>query len=1067
LSRADFEHRLLRSDGEVRYIHQIAELVRDEQGRPLRESGVIQDITERERAAEALRLSEQRYRLMFEHNPSPMWVFDRETLAFLAVSDAAIALYGYTREEFLRMSVLEIRPPESVPDFLQRAAMAPDEFRAAGRFQHRKKDGTIFPVDIFVHGIDFAGRRARFALAIDMTVAERMVADLRASEARFRSLSESAPLGIYECDAAGLVTYYNPALIALTGRPVEESLGRAWGNNLHPDEQAAMTAGWARTVAAGGTWNAEQRLIRPDGSLRWVHTMAVPTRNAGGRITGFAGTVEDITERRMADVAVLESEERYRKLMMLSPDANLVHVDGIITLVNPAFCQMVGATDPAQLLGRPAVELVHPDDRARAHEWKLKLLAGQQVPRSELRFVRLDGTTVEVEGVGMVFDFRGRKEIQVIGRDITERKRAEESLRLLSSAVEQATESILITDAQLNFPGPKIIFVNPAFTRMTGYTAEEALGKTPRILQGPRTDRAVLDRLRQTLARGETFEGQSINYRKDGREYDQEWQIAPLRGADGIVTHFVAIQRDITASKAADHALRESEERFKLVARAVSDVVWDWNLLNDHLWWSDGFATTFGYDPSEVEPDLKSWTERIHPKERTQVVDSIHHAIATGAESWSADYRFRRKDGRYAFVQDRGFIHRNAAGQALRMVGGMRDLTEQKEMEAQYLRAQRMESIGTLAGGIAHDLNNVLAPIMMSIELLRLDTADSARRNRILDTIQVSSRRGADLVKQVLSFSKGLDGERVTIRLRHLVDELQGIIRETFPRNIRSVANVSDQIWPVTGDPTQLHQVLLNLAVNARDAMPEGGTLSFTASNLTIDAHYAGMIPNAKAGPYVLLEVTDTGQGMSPEVRERIFEPFFTTKELGKGTGLGLATVHTIVRSHGGFLSVDSAVGRGTTFKIYLPADPTIKAVATASPLPPELPRGRDELVVVVDDESSIREITQRTLETFGYRVITARDGTEAVALYSQRMQEIALVLTDMMMPVMDGPTSIRILQRLNPAVKIIAASGFAAKEHVAKATSSGVHDFLAKPYTAETLLQLVRKVIDRPPRGP
>jgi CheY-like chemotaxis protein len=384
-------------------------------------------------------------------------------------------------------------------------------------------------------------------------------------------------------------------------------------------------------------------------------------------------------------------------------------------------------------------------------------------------------------------------------------------------------------------------------------------------------------------------------------------------------------------------------------------------------------------------------------------------------------------------------------------------------MEAQYLRAQRMESIGTLAGGIAHDLNNVLAPIMMSIERLRLDTGDAARRNRILDTIQVSSRRGADLVKQVLSFSRGLDGERVTVRLRHLVDELQGIIRETFPRNITSVAEVSDRIWPVTGDPTQLHQVLLNLAVNARDAMPNGGTLTFTASNLTLDDHYAGMTPEAKAGTYVLLDVTDTGEGMPPEVRERIFEPFFTTKELGKGTGLGLATVHTIVKSHGGFLTVESAVGRGTTFKIYLPADPDLRAAATAHPFPADLPRGRNELVLVVDDEASIREITQRTLETFGYRVLTAHDGAAAVALYSQRMTEIALVLTDMMMPVMDGASSIKILKRMNPAVKIIAASGLDAKEHVAKAASGGVKDFLAKPYTALTLLRLVRDVIDRP----
>jgi CheY-like chemotaxis protein len=256
--------------------------------------------------------------------------------------------------------------------------------------------------------------------------------------------------------------------------------------------------------------------------------------------------------------------------------------------------------------------------------------------------------------------------------------------------------------------------------------------------------------------------------------------------------------------------------------------------------------------------------------------------------------------------------------------------------------------------------------------------------------------------------------------------------------------------------------VLLNLAVNARDAMPHGGTLTLTASNLTIDAQYAGMSQEAKAGPHVLLQVTDTGHGMSPEVRERIFEPFFTTKELGKGTGIGLATVHTVVKSHGGFLNVESEVGRGTTFKIYLPADPTLRAEDPAS-VPVELPRGRNELVLVVDDEFSIRDITQQTLEAFGYRVITATDGAEAVALYAKQGSEIAVVLTDMMMPIMDGVATIQVLLRINPAVRIIAASGIDSGDTVAQASNAGVKHFLIKPYTTETLLKLFREILDRP----
>ncbi len=352
---------------------------------------------------------------------------------------------------------------------------------------------------------------------------------------------------------------------------------------------------------------------------------------------------------------------------------------------------------------------------------------------------------------------------------------------------------------------------------------------------------------------------------------------------------------------------------------------------------------------------------------------------------------------------------------------------------------------------------------MMSIELLKLEAGNDPGRNKILDIIQASSRRGADLVRQVLSFARGLDGRRVAIRLRQLIDELEGIICETFPRNIRIVTKVPVDTWPLTGDPTQLHQVLLNLAVNARDAMPRGGTLTLAVSNLTIDAQYAGTSEEAKAGPYVLLQMTDTGTGIAPEVRARIFEPFFTTKEQGKGTGIGLATVHTIVKSHGGFLIVESEIGRGTTFKVYLPADPTLHPGATLHPFPIDLPRGRGELVLVIDDEFSICHITQQTLETFGYRVLTASDGAEAVALYAQQAQQIAVVLTDMMMPIMDGVATIQVLMRLNPSVKIIAASGIDSGDSFAKAAHAGVKRCLLKPYTAEALLKVIREVLDQP----
>lgn len=622
---------------------------------------------------------------------------------------------------------------------------------------------------------------------------------------------------------------------------------------------------------------------------------------------------------------------------------------------------------------------------------------------------------------------------------------------------EAAQDGVLIIDPVTR----KIIDVNPYLVRITGYPFEDFIGR----------ELFEIGLLRDEAASQAAFEQlQSVGYiryedmpleGKDGRHIDVEFVSNIYQEGDQQVIQCNI--RDISARKRATIALRESEERFKLVARAVSDVVWDWNLANDNLWWSDGFTTTFGYVLTEIETGIESWAGHIHPDEHSRVIDGIHLAIDSGQESWAEEYRFQRKDGAYAIVQDRGFILRNAAGKAIRMVGGMRDLTEQKLLEAQSLRAQRMESIGSLSGGIAHDLNNVLTPIMMSIDMLKTDLDPDPGRNKILDIIQVSCRRGADLLRQVLSFARGLDGPRISTQLGRLIADLENVISETFPRNIKIVIQVSEQLWPITSDPSQCHQVLLNLAINARDAMiAQGGTLTVAASNLALDAQYAGTSGDAKPGPYVLLRVTDTGIGIPLAVRQQIFERFYTTKVTGQGTGLGLSTVHSIVKSHGGFIEVESEVGQGTSFKIFFPASPLLPAAESAHPFNAGLPLGRGELVLVVDDESSIRLITQQTLEAYGYRVLTAGNGAEAVALYAKQPQQIALVLTDMMMPIMGGAAIVEVLKSINPAVRIIAASGIDSQENLANSTKVQVQDFLAKPYTAQTLLKLIREVLDR-----
>jgi nitrogen-specific signal transduction histidine kinase/ActR/RegA family two-component response regulator len=388
------------------------------------------------------------------------------------------------------------------------------------------------------------------------------------------------------------------------------------------------------------------------------------------------------------------------------------------------------------------------------------------------------------------------------------------------------------------------------------------------------------------------------------------------------------------------------------------------------------------------------------------------------------------------------------------------DLTERKKLEQQFLRAQRMESIGTLAGGVAHDLNNVLAPIIMSIQLLKIKSKDP-QADKVLGTIETAAKRGADIVRQVLSFARGIDGQRVEVQPKHLLTDLQRIITDTFPKNIQLRFSAPTDTWPILGDATQVHQVLLNLCLNGRDAMPDGGNLTIEVENCELDEHYVAMDAKVKPGRYVRITVADSGTGIPPDIIDRIFEPFFTTKGPHSGTGLGLSSVMAIVKSHGGIVNVYSEPGKGTTFKVYLPA-----AELTAGAREPQservnIPRGNGETVLVIDDEDSILSITRQTLEAFGYRVLTAGDGAEGVAIYAERKNEIDVVLTDMMMPVMDGKNLIRVLTRMNPAIKIVAASGLASNGSGGKTPDTSTKRFLTKPYTAEILLKTIRTTLD------
>ena len=515
----------------------------------------------------------------------------------------------------------------------------------------------------------------------------------------------------------------------------------------------------------------------------------------------------------------------------------------------------------------------------------------------------------------------------------------------------------------------------------------------------------------------------------------------------------------IFVTRAASELERRSSDEQVREQAALLDKAHEAILVRDLedriIYWNKGAEKIYGWMSAEV---LGKKAHELFSMDSPKHEAVMKELFTAGI--WAGELVKRTRDGRELTVEASWTLVRDDAGSPKSILAIDTDITDRKKLEAQFLRAQRMDSIGTMAGGIAHDLNNILAPIMMTADLLKMEVTDPELLE-FIETIELSAKRGAEMVKQVLSFSRGYEGKKVLVNITEVIRDLKKIIGDTFPKNIGIKVISSGKLWPVLADPSQLNQVILNLCINSRDAMPDGGTITIQVENQVLDSLYAQMNPGSQPGAYLLVKVTDTGGGIPPEIQEKIFDPFYTTKQVGKGTGLGLSTVLGIVKSLGGFIHLYSEEGRGATFKVYLPVDASEAEKHTEEIEQTALPRGKGELILIVDDEEIIRVTVKKTLERFGYKVQTASNGAEAVALYSQMGDSIAAVITDMSMPIMDGPSTIVALKALDPNAVIIASSGFHANVSMGKVIRTDVKYFISKPYTAEMVLTTLRRAIE------
>jgi len=745
----------------------------------------------------------------------------------------------------------------------------------------------------------------------------------------------------------------------------------------------------------------------------------------------------------------MNSETRYRRAFEAAMDGILIldAASGEVVDANPFLLNLLGYALP-ELVGMKLWDIGRFKDIAASESAFSELQAKDYIRYENLPLETKGGRRREVEFVSHAYLVEGRRFIQCNIRDIAVRKRQDDERRLLADVLdERSLNEIYFYDAETL----QLAYVNEGGRCNLGYTLEQLRKMTileirPEFtLESHRTMVGPLLRREQEL---HVF--QTTQRRADGTLYPVEVHLQ-LIDRDGK-RNLLAVALDITERQRSAQALRESEERYRLLVERSPDAIFVH--CEDKIVFANP-ATLQLLGAERPEQVLgRDVLEIMHPDSRAVIQERVRHAMA-GEKAPLMEQKLIRLDGVVVEVEAVGIPSLHEGKPAVQAI--LRDVTEKKRMEAQSQRNQRMESIGSLAAGIAHDLNNALAPILMAGGLLQTRCTDPAMR-RMLTLIEESAEHAANMVKQVLTFARGTKDERSSTEIGLLIDELSGIAKHTFPHSIEVRAEVAPDLWQIMANATQLHQVLLNLCINARDAMAQGGTLTLSAANIELEAGSESLAPEAAPGRYVRLTVADTGMGMSPEIRARIFEPFYTTKDPGKGTGLGLSTSQSIVEAHGGFLQVQSAVGVGTVFQMFLPADTEAGAPAGDDQRVPP-PPGRGEMVLLVDDETAVRSILAETLETCGYRVVTANGGPQAVALCAQQPGRFRLLITDMDMPIMDGAATIMAIRTIDPQIKVIATSG--TRPELATTQICGAQAFLPKPYSADEVLHMVHAVIN------
>lgn len=1058
-----YEIKILTKNKETRWVDIAVGIIRLD-GKPA-VLGTAVDCTDAHRTEQALRLSEEKLRTLMDTTYAGIFFYSGDHFSF--VNKAMERITGYTAQELLGRQIWDFIHSDHREMVQQRAEARQRGENVPARYELQivHKDGTQRWLDLSISMTEIEGEQVLMGTIVDITQQHKAQDELRHSEERFRALYEHNPLMCFTVDLQGVVQYVNDAGAKQLGYTKEELIHQPVMSVLHQDDKPLLARNIMDSLASTApTHSWELRKLHKSGKVLYVSETAQVIRDAKGN-TSLLIVCEDVSSQHRTQQLLRESETKFRTLTETTSSAIFFFHEERFRYANRAMERITGYSSE-ELQRMRFIDLVHPEHLALARERSLAVLKGDNSSaESELKILtkNLDLRWLDVSLSRI--DIGGETSVMATAVDITERKTFEEELRRSEELTMRILEAVPGGIMEVALDGT-ILQVNVQAQELLGLAALDLFrmnisGFADQFLAEDGSKLGYEDfPLVQCLNSGEEQEPATLGVRRpDG---GISWMVVaavPLTDiATGKTSGAVLTFLDITGRKYAEDALKQSEERYRKFFE--EDLTGDFIADEDGciLACNSAFAQIFGFKSADsaMYHNLRSiYTEQ-------QTFESI---VAMLHEKKKVEYfevKCRRLDGNAVYTVENVIGLFSESGEFIGIKGYVFDNTAHKSLEMQLQEAQKLESLGRLAGGIAHDFNNLLGIILGYTERLADKREARGAFAKDIAAIYTAAQRGSSLVKQMLTFARKTPVAFEEMNVNTVVEELGKMLKETFPRNITLEFDIDYSIPFINGDTNQIHQALLNLCVNARDAMPNGGNLTIRSS-ITSGEFLRRRFPEANADSYVCISVADTGVGMSDETRSRIFEPFFSTKERGRGTGLGLAVVHGIVKSHKGIVEVTSEHDNGTTFSLYLPATQVVTQTLPESGtvLQPEIPGGTETLLLV-EDEELLLELVQSLLESKGYNIITATDGQAAVEAYKQYVDQIDVVLTDLGLPKLSGWEACQEMLKINPSVKIIVATGYLDPEAKQEMDAHGIHEFVQKPYLASELMAKVREMLDK-----